>query len=56
VDLTEYKCKYCDAVFSTEHDLSVHLKALGTDPKTHIEKLRRLREETERPHGRFMRV
>jgi uncharacterized C2H2 Zn-finger protein len=55
-DITEYKCPYCDAVFSTQHDLNIHIKFLGTDPKAHVEKLRRIREETEHPHGRFMRV
>jgi len=54
--LTEYKCKYCGAVFATERDLDVHLKFLGTDPKIHLEKLKRLREETERGSSRYMKV
>jgi uncharacterized C2H2 Zn-finger protein len=54
--MADYKCPYCSAVFSTRHDLDLHLKSLGTDQKKHIEKLRRLREETEHSHGRYMKV
>lgn len=56
LDMTEYKCPYCNAVFSTEQDLNTHIKFLGTDPKAHVEKLRRLREETERGSNRYMKV
>ena len=54
--MKEYKCPYCNAVFSTEQDLNTHIKFLGTDPKAHVEKLRRLREETERGSNRYMKV
>jgi uncharacterized C2H2 Zn-finger protein len=42
-----YKCPYCPCVFETERDLNEHIKAFGTDAKTHAMKVRQAHIEGE---------
>jgi hypothetical protein len=43
-----YLCPFCPAVFSSDVDLQLHLKAFGRNVKTHLFNIKRARERAER--------
>lgn len=49
------RCPYCNCVFFTDHDLSLHLKRFGFDAQEHFEDFRfvhrKTRKELNREHG-----
>jgi len=46
--MTKYPRPFCEHMyFETRHDLDEHLKAFGTDPKTHVMKVRKAYVEVE---------
>lgn len=41
------KCPFCSSLFLTKHDLDLHLNAFGTNPDSHLSKLKKTHNSLE---------